>query len=79
MFSYAMMAKPTGASEQRRDWFVEEEVIFDELILLFISHLGKRIVFAGEFPIELIQGSDGHGLHATALSPSAMRREGDAF
>merc|ERR1711990_1293980 len=40
--SIGPVAGHAGAGEERRDWLVEEEMIGDQLILLGLSHLGKR-------------------------------------
>ena len=41
-----------GAGEERRHGLVEEEVIGDQLILLGVGHLGKRVVLTLELTLE---------------------------
>ena len=40
------------AREKRGDWFVKQEVIVDQLLLLVWGHVGQRIVFAFQVTCE---------------------------
>ena len=44
------------AGEKRRHWFVKQEVIVDQLLLLVWGHIGQRIVFALQVTCEFEQG-----------------------
>jgi len=68
-----------GAGEERRHGLVEEEVIGDQLILLGVGHLGKRVVLALELTLEAGEGIDGDLLDGAALTTSAVGRKGDSL
>ena len=68
----------TSAGEQRRDGFVKEKVVFNELILLLIGHFGEWVIFAGELAIETIQSPNGHGLDFATFGAGTVRRQRDA-
>jgi len=69
----------TGAGKERRDGLVEEEVIVDQLILLGVGHLGKRVVLSLELTLEAGEGIDGDLLNGAALTTSAVGRKGDTL
>jgi len=73
------VAGHTGAGEERRDGLVEKEVIGDQLILLGIGHLGKRVVLALELTLKTGEGIDGNLLNGTTLATSAVGRKRDAL
>jgi len=73
------VAGHTGAGEERRDGLVEEEVIGDQLILLGVSHLGKRVILALELTLKTGEGIDGNLLNGTALATSAVGRKRDSL
>jgi len=68
-----------GAGEERRHGLVEEEVIGDQLILLGVGHLGKRVVLALVLTLEAGEGIDGDLLDGAALTTSAVGRKGDSL
>jgi len=68
-----------GAGEERRHGLVEEEVIGDQLILLGVGHLGKRVVLTLELTLEAGEGIDGDLLDGAALTTSAVGRKGDSL
>nr|CAB3263500.1 low-density lipoprotein receptor-related protein 2-like [Phallusia mammillata] len=51
-----------------RHWFVEQEMVVDELFLFRVSHGGKRVIFAGEFGRKALQCVSHNSLHFAALS-----------
>jgi len=69
----------TGAGEEGRDGLVEEEVIGDQLILLGVGHLGKRVVLALELTLEAGEGIDGDLLNGTTLTTRAVGGKGDSL
>jgi len=73
------VAGHTGAGEKGRDGLVEEEVIGDQLILLGVGHLGKRVVLTLELTLKTGEGIDGDLLDGTALTARAVGRQGDAL
>jgi len=73
------VAGHAGAGEERRHGLVEEEVIGDQLILLGVGHLGKRVVLALELTLEAGEGIDGDLLDGAALTTSAVGRKGDSL
>jgi len=73
------VAGHAGAGEEGRDGLVEEEVIGDQLILLGVGHLGKRVVLTLELTLEAGEGIDGDLLDGTTLTTSAVGREGNAL
>merc|ERR1719295_141754 len=77
--SIGPVAGHTSAGEERRDGLVEEEVIVDQLILLGVSHLGKRVVLTLELTLKTGEGIDGDLLDGTALTARAVGRQGDAL
>merc|ERR1719385_568090 len=68
-----------GAGEERRHGLVEEEVIGDQLILLGVGHLGKRVVLTLELTLEAGEGIDGDLLDGAALTTSAVGRKGNSL
>merc|ERR1719342_1013543 len=72
--SIGPVAGHTGAGEERRDGLVEEEVIVDQLILLGVGHLGKRVVLTLELTLQTGEGIDGDLLDGTALTARAVGR-----
>jgi len=48
----------TGGDQKRGNWFVEEKVVFDKSVLLFISHITKWVVFTGKFTTKTGQSID---------------------
>jgi len=73
------VAGHTGAGEKGRDGLVEEEVIGDQLILLGVGHLGKRVVLTLELTLEAGEGIDGDLLDGAALTTSAVGRKGNSL
>jgi len=73
------VAGHTGAGEKGRDGLVEEEVIGDQLILLGVGHLGKRVVLTLELTLKTGEGIDGDLLDGTALTARAVGRKGNAL
>ena len=55
------VAGHTGAGEEGRHGLVEEEVIVDQLILLGVGHLGKRVVLTLELTLEAWEGEEKEG------------------
>merc|ERR1719373_253712 len=73
------VAGHTGAGEEGRHGLVEEEVIVDQLILLGVGHLGKRVVLTLELTLEAGEGIDGDLLDGTTLTTRAVGRKGNAL
>merc|ERR1719374_485507 len=73
------VAGHTGAGEEGRHGLVEEEVIVDQLILLGVGHLGKRVVLTLELTLEAGEGIDGDLLDGTTLTTRAVGRKGDSL
>jgi hypothetical protein len=72
------IAGHTSAGKKWGDWLVEEEVIFDELILFLLGHAVEWVVLAGEFTAEGGQSVDDDFFDLVALSAGAPWWESEA-
>merc|ERR1719370_228437 len=57
----------TSGGQKRGNWFVEQEVIVDELILLGISHALERVVLASKVGWKTLKGISDNSLNFTSF------------
>ena len=69
------MTYHTSGGKEGRDWFVKEEVVSDKLVLVLFGHVGKTVVLALEFTIELGKSFTGGSFDLSSLGASAPWRK----
>jgi len=65
----------SSGGKEGRNWFVKEEVVSDELVLVLFGHVGKTVVLALELTIELGKSFTGGGFDLSSLGASAPWRK----
>jgi len=61
----------TRGKEQWGDWLVEEEMVIDQLVLLFFSHTVQWVVFSLEWTVQFVEGGKGDGFDLSTFGTSA--------
>jgi len=49
----------TGGEEQWGNWLVEKEMVFNQFVLLFFSHVVEWVVFALKWSFQFVEGGKG--------------------
>lgn len=70
--SVGPVASHTSTCQQRWDWFIEQEMIVDQLLLFIVTHTGQWVVSSGQITLERVESWSDNVFHTATFSTCAM-------
>jgi len=61
----------TGSKKKWGNWLVEEEMVFNQLVLLLFSHTAQWVVFSLEWSVQFVEGGKRDRFNLSSFSTSA--------